>query len=581
MFVLSTTLSGHEDWVRSLSFRPPLLDGDVLILASGSQDSTIRLWNFEPYTKPTSATPTQGQGGELSDELLDAFEASLADLDDGEEGGRQISLKHHILTVKTNAQSSQQFSITFDALLVGHEAGVTSLSWRPQSSVSSTPTLMSTSTDSSLILWSPSTILTSLKDGSTSLWINRQRFGDIGGQRLGGFVGGLWAHGGMDALAWGWSGGWRRWRCNTSEQNESDSNRNEEWAEVGAISGHSAASRSNHTDTGGIPALDKDGASISVWHELSRPQVHGYDLVGVVFLDALRFVSIADEKAVRVFEAPREFVDVINNLGVAQLVSIDEERPRAAAVPPLGLSNKAIAEGNSEEGTKPYDIVRTRRRPFEGELAAITLWPEIEKIFGHGYESIALAVSNSKRFIATACKATVPEHAVIRVHDTENWQLFGQPLAGHSLTVTQIAFSPDDRFILSVSRIARGISSRKKKMDTRLLRPISPMVVLYGTFPEPIRYILLTFTVMQVKIWHPKNAESSSKWSAVATIQAKAAATAVAFAPEGSGLRKLAIGLESGDIMIHVSEKRDLSDWKLVLTIDSQYVVVIFIRAAV
>jgi hypothetical protein len=28
----------------------------------------------------------------------------------------------------------------------------------------------------------------------------------------------------------------------------------------------------------------------------------------------------------------------------------------------------------------------TMRRPFEGDLAAGTLWPEVEKIFGHGYE---------------------------------------------------------------------------------------------------------------------------------------------------------------------------------------------------
>jgi hypothetical protein len=26
------------------------------------------------------------------------------------------------------------------------------------------------------------------------------------------------------------------------------------------------------------------------------------------------------------------------------------------------------------------------RRPFEGELASTTVWPETEKVFGHGYE---------------------------------------------------------------------------------------------------------------------------------------------------------------------------------------------------
>lgn len=67
-------------------------------------------------------------------------------------------------------------------------------------------------------------------------------------------------------------------------------------------------------------------------------------------------------------------------------------------------------------------------------------------------QSISLAVSHSGRFAATACKATSPEHAVLRVYETENWQPLGQSLGGHTLTVTKIAFSPDDRYILSVSR---------------------------------------------------------------------------------------------------------------------------------
>lgn len=54
--------------------------------------------------------------------------------------------------------------------------------------------------------------------------------------------------------------------------------------------------------------------------------------------------------------------------------------------------------------------------------------------------------------MATACKATTADHAVVRVYEAVKWQPVGEPLAGHSLTVTKISFSPDDRYILSVSR---------------------------------------------------------------------------------------------------------------------------------
>ena len=60
-----------------------------------------------------------------------------------------------------------------------------------------------------------------------------------------------------------------------------------------------------------------------MWREIARPQVHGYDLMGVQFLDPLKFVSIADEKVVRVFEAPKAFIQLTKNLQVAG-IDVDE-----------------------------------------------------------------------------------------------------------------------------------------------------------------------------------------------------------------------------------------------------------------
>jgi elongator complex protein 2 len=53
------------------------------------------------------------------------------------------------------------------------------------------------------------------------------------------------------------------------------------------------------------------------WHEIARPQVHGYDVLNVVFIDSLKFASLADEKVMRIFDAPRGFVELGEKLGVA------------------------------------------------------------------------------------------------------------------------------------------------------------------------------------------------------------------------------------------------------------------------
>jgi elongator complex protein 2 len=124
---------------------------------------------------------------------------------------------------------------------------------------------------------------------------------------------------------------------------------------------------------------------VQCWHEIARPQVHGYDLVGAAFLSSLGFVSVADEKVARVFEAPKSFVQAVERLGISSFSEQEiQNRPQSATVPPLGLSNKASQ--NAVSVTTSFDGESTQRRPLEGELSAITLWPEVDKIFGHGYE---------------------------------------------------------------------------------------------------------------------------------------------------------------------------------------------------
>ncbi|KAI5124733.1 hypothetical protein M0805_005368 [Coniferiporia weirii] len=572
-FIRAASLSGHEDWVKSLSFQEGIAGPSILTLASGSQDGTIRLWNIERIMKEKRA-PLDDGADALNDELLDSFEAALGDIAEGEEGGRQISTKRHVLTVRTREGSSTQFSVTFDALLIGHEAGITSLVWRPSPSGSAPrPTLLSTSTDSSLILWAPSTITASAGGNTTSLWINQQRFGDIGGQRLGGFVGAIWIRGGEDALAWGWGGGWRRWRSQTSNTNSETFT--EKWKEVNAASGHNGSVRgvswspsgeyliSTGPDQttrihGNINAkLDKSPES---WHEICRPQVHGYDLISAVFLNSTRFISAADEKVARVFEAPQSFMSLCKNLGILPDVEDKDERPAAASVPPLGLSNKALS-GESHFPLPNASMVQ--RRPFEGELAISTLWPEVEKVFGHGYELHAIASSHSGRYVATSCRATTPEHSGIKIYDTKTWQLFGQTLLGHQLTVTRIAFSPDDRHILSVSRDRtwRIFQAGDDGYVPLAADKSHARIVWDCAWTHEGDVFATASRDKTVKLWKLCDL-TTDKQVPLHTIKTKEACTAIAFAPaEGNGLRLLAVGLENGEIIVYSNSAEKPEKW--------------------
>lgn len=57
----------------------------------------------------------------------------------------------------------------------------------------------------------------------------------------------------------------------------------------------------------------------AIWYEVGRPQVHGYDMSCITSLGRFRFASGAEEKVIRIFEAPRNFLE---NFG--RICQIDE-----------------------------------------------------------------------------------------------------------------------------------------------------------------------------------------------------------------------------------------------------------------
>jgi elongator complex protein 2 len=50
------------------------------------------------------------------------------------------------------------------------------------------------------------------------------------------------------------------------------------------------------------------------WHELARPQIHGYDLNAISSMNDFKFISGADEKVLRIFQLSKPTADLLSRL---------------------------------------------------------------------------------------------------------------------------------------------------------------------------------------------------------------------------------------------------------------------------
>ncbi|KAJ3230824.1 Elongator subunit elp2 [Chytriomyces hyalinus] len=585
-FTKMLSLQGHTDWIRNLdvatftesaSVIPGLLDGDLMI-ASASQDKYVRLWKVSEggLGAATESAAADRVGGLVSakgetkvdadiSEFNDAIEMLEALVGDEGEGGRQLSTKAHIIEVVVD-NIKRKYTVMFDALLIGHEDWVHSIAWAPpiitDGMYHQKLEIVSASADKCVTVWRPD---------SGHVWSPEVRLGEVGGQNSFGFYGARFGPNSDWILAHGYHGAVQFWGRSMTEGS------GETWKPIPGLSGHYASVEDiAWNETGDFlisSSLDQTsrlwgewrqpGKTEASWHEIARPQIHGYDLHCLAMVHKYGFVSGADEKVIRVFEASKTFLESLENIsGIAESQEVYKERPIGASVPALGLSNKAILPGaaidtNAQLIFEPMAPDVVQGPPLEQYLIQHTLWPEVNKLYGHGYELISIAASHDGKFVASSSKAAVRDHAVIRVWSTSNWKESQIPLSSHSSTVTAIQFSHNDKYILSCGR-DRMWSLFEAAEDGTFKLTVSNAAharIIWGcSWSHDDKYFGTASRDKTVKIWNRELATTNA--DAALTIKLESSITSVAFSPRfhqqsnGSNVYLVAVGHEDGSIQI-------------------------------
>jgi elongator complex protein 2 len=553
-FTLQTTLTGHEGWIRSLSFtRETKHPGSDLLLASASQDKYIRIWRVH-------------QGTELP---------KLAAAGSDPSSGAFLPGKSPSNKARKFKAAGTDYSVTFEALLLGHEDWIYSARWHAHAD--GKLQLLSTSADNTLAIWEA--------DPSSGIWVSMVRLGEISREKgattatgsTGGFWTGLWSPDGTSVACLGRTGSWRRWTYDATE---------DMWKACIAIMGHTKSVTGISWAKNGDYLLSTSAdqttrlhtkwkaSGANTWHEMSRPQIHGYDLNCIDSLGNSQFVSGADEKLMRVFSEPRAVATLLNRLGGISDADV-ENMPDAANMPVLGLSNKAIDTMDDDQEVQPIDdrdrdaidpasvvkksYLEIDHPPFEETLSRHTLWPEVEKLYGHGYEISCLAASHDGKLVASACKASSTNHAVIRLFETERWTEVKPPLTAHSLTATRVRFSPDDKYLLSVGRDRQFAVFERDSEDLlqyKLLhanpKAHSRMILDAAWAPSPTPIFATAGRDKQVRVWSSQpDAEGKIQFVQKCAIPSSVPVTAIDFLQKPvDGRYVLAVGTEAGQITL-------------------------------
>lgn len=447
-------LLGHSDWIKCIDVSRLADRTDEFLVASSSQDSYIRVWHMKLVNSDL----------DLSQQIRTTVSKPL-----------QVS-----------CDQKSRLTATLETVLSGHEGIVYGLCWFKKSAHPILQ-LISCSADKTVILWrsaiaSPQGSQNQQQPNkyeqcpaSEGVWQQVQRFGETGETNLP-FLGVCLSEDESIFYALSLRGAIHSWHIDKETSS---------WLARPAILGHFGPITDLSWEKSGAyllsASLDKTCRLHAIsskdqdWHELARPQVHGHEINCLVSIDPIRFATGAEEKTVRIFRATQFFLKNFKFLASASL-ELDgqaDNLPIHAQLPALGLSNKGACSpygdvktsGDADQESGPSsnwyavsklvehlaEIDHLESPPIEEILLQSTLWVETHKLFGHGNELHALAVDSTGSYLASATKANCAELANVIIWDCAKFRK-NTTIQHHTLTVTRLRFSPNDRYLLSISR---------------------------------------------------------------------------------------------------------------------------------
>ncbi|CAR21423.1 Elongator subunit ELP2 [Lachancea thermotolerans CBS 6340] len=556
-FQLAATLEGHEDWIKAMDFYEE--GPGNMLLATGSQDRYIRLWRIR------------------TNDLIDN-----SDEDDSK------------LKLLSNKQSkfyidgSLRVAINFEALIIGHDDWVSCLKWH-----SDKLQLLASTADTAVMVWEP--------DAESGIWVCASRLGELsskGASTATGSSGGFWSCNWFTQekadyiLTNGKTGSWRMWKSDDISG----------WEQQLAITGPTKPTTDVAWSPNGLyllgTSLDQttrlfarcklDGEQDKIsgsWFEFSRPQIHGYDMICVEPISNTRFISGGDEKIMRSFDEPKGVAQILQKFAGVPFEN-EKYMPESASLPALGLSSKATADVDEDEDEDPdaretnetknisFDIVASLHSPpVEDQLQRHTLWPEIEKLYGHGYEISCLDVSPDAKIIASACRSNNLQHAVIRFFDSNTWLHLEPAPQFHNLTITRLRFSKDNTQLLSVSRDRQWavwkrdletnqftLAYKNEKAHTRIIWDCEWAPLSFGSV------FLTASRDKSIKLW--RFSEEEQDYLQEASIKLGISVTAISVHEKLFDNKLIiAAGLENGSLQVYTYE----NEFQKVLEIEDRY----------